>query len=238
MSTERHSIRYGRQTIAFTVERRARRTLEIAVEPDATVVVSAPLGASMKAIAEKVCKRAAWIRRQQNFFSQYQPRTPERRFIAGETHLYLGRQYRLKVIPHVEAGVKLTRGFVLVQSKEPDRAERTRHLVEGWYRSRAHAKFRERLEASLVRFPEPEAFRPYGLIVRRMRQRWGSLSPSLRLVLNRRLIEAPVDAIDYVITHELCHIAEPHHGSAFFALLDRILPDWPSRKESLERRMA
>ena len=72
-----------------------------------------------------------------------------------------------------------------------------------------------------------------------MRQRWGSLSPSSRLLLNRRLIEAPVDAIDYVITHELCHIAVNRITDAgFFALLDRILPDWPRRKERLERRMA
>lgn len=238
MSTERHAIRYGRQTIAFNVERRARRTLEIAVEPDATVVVSAPLGASLEAIAEKVCRRAAWICRQQDFFSQYQPRTPERRFVAGETHLYLGRQYRLKVIPNIDRGVKLTRGFIQVHSREPHRAEHTRQLVESWYRARANAKFAERLETSLARFPEPESFRPRGLIVRRMRRRWGSLSPSSRLLLNRRLIEAPVDAIDYVITHELCHIAEPHHGPGFFALLDRVLPDWPRRKERLERRLA
>ena len=138
----------------------------------------------------------------------------------------------------MQASVKLTRGFIVVQSREPDRAERTRELVEGWYRARARAKFAERLEVSLARFPEPELFRPRGLIVRRMRQRWGSLSPSSRLLLNRRLIEAPVDAIDYVITHELCHIAEPHHAAAFFALLDRILLDWPHRKERLERRMA
>ena len=207
MKAERHHIRYGRQTIEFTVVRRERRTLEIAVEPDATVVVAAPRDTSMEAIAERVGKRAAWVRRQQRFFSQYLPRTPERRFVAGETHLYLGRQYRLKVVPHMQASVKLTRGFIVVQSREPDRAERTSELVEGWYRARAQIKFAERLEMSLMRFPEPELFRPRGLIVRRMRQRWGSLSPSSRLLLNRRLIEAPVDAIDYVITHELCHIA-------------------------------
>ncbi|WP_423210480.1 M48 family metallopeptidase [Paracoccus yeei] len=39
------------------------------------------------------------------------------------------------------------------------------------------------------------------------------MSPAGRLLLNRRLVQAPVDAIDYVITHELCHVAEPHHGS-------------------------
>ena len=238
MKAERHHIRCGGQVMEFTVMRRERKTLEIAVEPDATVVVTAPHDASMEAIAEKVNKRAAWVRRQQQFFSQYQPRTPERRFVAGETHLYLGRQYRLKVVPHAQASVKLTRGFFVVQSREPNRAERTRELVEGWYRTRAHAKFAERLEVNLARFPKPESFRPSGLIVRRMRQRWGSLSPSLRLLLNRRLIEAPIDAIDYVITHELCHIAEPHHGTGFFTLLDHVLPDWPRRKERLERRMA
>jgi hypothetical protein len=64
------------------------------------------------------------------------------------------------------------------------------------------------------------------------------MSPSNRLVLNARLIEAPVDAIDYVITHELCHIEHPHHGSAFIDLLSSVMPDWERRKKVLERTMA
>jgi len=166
------------------------------------------------------------------------PRTPARRFLPGETHLYLGRQYRLKVVRHIQAEEKLIRGFIVVQSHRPDRPEVTRALVDSWYRKRARTKFAERLEAALGRFPKPETFRPRGLIVRQLRQRWGSMSPAGRLLLNRRLIEAPLDAIDYVITHELCHIAEPHHGRRFFELLDRTMPDWPKRKERLERVMA
>ncbi len=238
MRAERHRVRYGAQTIEFAVVRRQRTTLEIGVEPDATVVVAAPLDAPLEAIADKVRKRAAWVRRQQRFFARYLPQTPERRFVAGETHRYLGRRYRLKVRAHARATVRLTRGFILVHSREPDRAEVTRRLVEGWYRGRAQVKFAERLAVNLARFPDPESVRPQGLIVRQLRRRWGSMSPTSRLLLNRRLIEAPVDAIDYVITHELCHIAEPHHGPAFFGLLDRVLPDWPRRKERLERCMA
>ena len=71
-----------------------------------------------------------------------------------------------------------------------------------------------------------------------MKQRWGSMSATHGLVLNLRLIEAPVEAIAYVITHELCHIAEPHHGRAFFDLLERVMPDWERRKQRLERIMA
>ncbi|MEO5375310.1 MAG: M48 family metallopeptidase [Alphaproteobacteria bacterium] len=238
MTTERYSIQYGEHAIEFVVVRRDRRTLEIAVEPDATVVIAAPLNATVADIEAKVRKRAAWVRRQQRDFFQYLPRTPERQYVAGETHLYLGRQYRLKVVPHIQAKVVLVRGFILVQTHYPAKTEITRELVENWYRERAHAKFAERLEVNLLRFPEPDRFRPKGLIVRQFQQRWGAMSPAGRLLLNRRLIEAPIDSIDYVITHELCHMAEPHHGPAFFELLNRILPDWQKRKERLELRMA
>ena len=238
MKAERYSVQYGEHRIEFSVVRRKRTTLEIAVEPDASVVVAAPLNASLVTIEEKVRKRAAWIRRQQRYFIQFLPRTPDRQYVAGETHLYLGRQYRLKVMTHVQATVKLARGFIVVQTHRPDRPEITRELVEHWYRGRAHVKFAERLEINLLRFPSPDDFRPKGLIVRQLRQRWGSMSPKCRLLLNRRLIEAPIDAIDYVITHELCHIAVPHHGPEFFELLDRVLPDWPKRKHRLEQRMA
>ncbi len=238
MSTEQHRLMVGSQVIDYVITRRQRKTLEIAVEPNATVVVAAPLDASLDAIEMRLRRRAAWIMRQQRYFTQFLPRTPERRFISGETHLYLGRQYRLKVVPHVQETVKLLRGFIVVQTHRPCRAEITHELVEAWYRARAHIKFAERIEFNLGRFPDPEAFRPRGLIVRQIRQRWGSMSPAGRLLLNRRLIEAPVDAIDYVITHELYHIAEPHHGAAFYELLDRVLPDWERRKQRLESIMA
>ena len=235
---ERHYVDYGKHRIRFSVVRRERTTLEIAVEPDASVVVAAPRDAPIEVIAEKVRKRAAWVRRQQGFFEQYLPRTPERRYVAGETHLYLGRQYRLRVIQDTRPSVRMIRGFLVVRSREPKRREVTRRLVERWYRDRARTKFEERLSLSLTRFPDPEAVRPRGLIVRRLERRWGSLSPSGRIVLNRRLIEAPVDAIDYVITHELCHTTEPHHGEAFYRLLDRVMPDWRQRKARLEQHMA
>lgn len=235
---EQREVQYGTHIIPFSVRRRDRKTLEIAVEPDASVVVIAPLKTPAEAIDARVRKRAAWILRQQRYFTQFLPRTPARRFLPGETHRYLGRQYRLKFVSGDKEVVKLLRGFIVVQTPTPPAIETVKELVEGWYRTRAHLKFTERLEANLSRFPRPEQHRPNGLIIRHMRQRWGSMSPNSRLLLNLRLIEAPPDAIDYVITHELCHVAEPNHGKAFFDLLTRVLPDWPHRKDRLERAMA
>jgi hypothetical protein len=238
MISQSCQIEYGTQSIEFEVVRRNRKTLEITVEPDMSVVVAAPLDAPIEAIKAKVRRKAPWVRRQQRFFAQFLPRTPERFFIAGETHLYLGRQYRLKVVHDIQKDVKLTRGFIVVRTHFPNRPDVTRELVEEWYKARAAIKFAERLELNLKRFPDPDSFRPNRLMVKELAQRWGSMSPTKRLLLNRRLIWASVDTIDYVITHELCHIAEPHHGSSFFSLLGRVMPDWEKRKGKLERLMA
>ena len=71
------------------------------------------------------------------------------------------------------------------------------------------------------------------LAVRVMRSRWGSCSPSGRITLNVKLIQMPTAHIDYVIYHELCHLAEPSHNARYYELLDRVLSDWRERRQRL-----
>ena len=72
--------------------------------------------------------------------------TPPRLYVAGETYFYLGRQYRLKIVPDTRRTVKLLRGSIVVLSDKPNQSEVTRNLLNNWYRDRAHLKFAERLE--------------------------------------------------------------------------------------------
>ncbi len=238
MTRKTFSVPYGSEKIDFRLQRRQRKTLAISVDPDALVEVIAPLEAPLEKILEKVRKRGAWIRRQQRYFIQFQPRTPERLYIGGETHLYLGRQYKLKVVEHIQQRVKLSRGQLTVQSSRPRNPDVTKALVEQWYRDRAREKFRERLALCQLRFPNPDDMEPKGLTTMHLRQRWGSMTRSGRLILNLALIQASTDAIDYVITHELCHLRHHNHGSEFFHLLDQAMPDWDARKRKLERQLA
>jgi hypothetical protein len=238
MSHEMGTVLYGTHILNYTLRRRGRATLEIAVEPDATITITAPTDVTVEAIETKIRKRASWILKQQRYFGQFLPRAREKTFVSGETHLYLGRQYRLRISVGLRSQIKLSRGFLEISSTRPDNRDFTRALLDAWYLERAHAKYRERLEISLEKFPDGEKFRPTGLIIRQLEMRWGSMSPAGRLMLNKRLIQAPLDAIDYVITHELCHIAEPNHGPSFYAFLDQVMPDWHRRKEKLERVLA
>lgn len=238
MNAQCLTLPYGEELIEFQLERRVRKTLSISVRPDLAVEVVAPVDAPLERIYEKLRRRAPWIRKQLSFFAQFQPRMPERRYVSGETHLYLGRQYKLKVVPHIQQHVKLHRGQLVIQSLKPRQAENTKAMVEDWYAQRARLKFHERLEICLSRFPQSKAFQPNSLMIRRLSQRWGSMTPARTLVLNRSLIRASVDAIDYVITHELCHIPFGNHGADFYKLLDRVMPDWEKRKLKLERQLA
>lgn len=90
-------LRYSGLAIPFRVQFRERKNLAITVRPEMTLEVFAPNGAALDQVLGKVEKRAKWIVRQWRFFEQYRPPQPDRRYVSGETHVYLGRQYRLKV---------------------------------------------------------------------------------------------------------------------------------------------
>lgn len=235
MMSEQHSVMYGRDSINFSLLRRERKSLEISVYPDMSVEVVAPFNAAYEKIFERVKRRSSWIKRQIRFFEQFHPRQPDRCYLSGETHLYLGRQHKLKVIQHIQKAVKLERGMLLVQTHYPERPDMTRQLLEEWYFERAKAKFNERLTICLANLPDSEFFKPKSILVRQMVSRWGSMTPTGTLVLNRQLIKAPLPSIDYVIVHELCHIKHPDHSSDFYNFLERIMPDWEKRKLKLER---
>ncbi|MDP2229019.1 MAG: SprT family zinc-dependent metalloprotease [Moraxellaceae bacterium] len=225
-------LTYGADTIRYEVCFLAsRQTLTIEVHPDSRVLVRAPLGCPEALVAERVQKRAPWIWRQLAEFERYRPRTPARQYINGESHLYLGRQYRLKLVPGDAATVKLTRGQLLVTLPGEPEPQRVKALLHRWYLDRARAVFTEVLDANLLNFRGIEQPR---LIVRAMQSRWGSLSRTGSMTLNVNLVRAPRPCIEYVVTHELCHIKHRDHDARFFKLLGQVMPDWEQRKQRLE----
>lgn len=227
-----HEFAYGLETIRYQVQWMAtRRTLGIEVHPDQRVVVRAPVGCAEDVIAARVKHRAAWISRQIAEFKRYNPRTPPRQFVSGETHLYLGRQYRLKVKVGETPSVRMVRGQLIVTLLEGGSPDRIKTMLHRWYLDNARLVFAEMLEQCLLRFNSHERPR---LIVRTMQSRWGSLSRAGSMTLNVNLVRGSRACIEYVITHELCHLVHRDHDASFYRLLGRVMPDWEQRKQLLE----
>lgn len=231
------TIVYGTQRISYRILPSNRKSLSIEVYPDSSVVVRSPRDASLDEVHGKVSRRARWIIKQQQYFRQFEPRTPPRYFVSGETHLYLGKQYRLKVVSAEQDTVKLLRGYFLVTVKGPPDADRTKNLLQAWYAEKASSMFQAGFERCWPSF-EPLGYDKPRLRIRLMKKRWGSLSAAGNLSLSTDLIRAPRECIEYVITHELCHLHCRDHNAGFYHLLEKILPDWQRCKQRLELALA
>ena len=118
----------------------------------------------------------------------------------------------------------------------PEQLPHIKRLMDDWYAEKAAIKFRESFDHCWLRFQKVAKGRPR-ISVRQMKKRWGSLSHNGLLTLNTDLIRAPKACIDYVITHELCHLKHHNHGPNFYRLLEKMMPDWERRKSQLELSM-
>lgn len=215
------------------LRRSNRKTLAISVHPDGRLELVAPGEATLPDILKKVEKRRSWIEAQRQAFAKMNAVRPAPRYVSGATQRYLGRQYRLKVSVGEEARVVLRGGYLHVQVRERSE-ESIKKALDGWFRRLAHDQFSKRLAkwsdwCRQRHLPEPR------LRLRRMAKRWGSALPDGTICLNPALIHASSACVDYVITHEICHLKHPDHGPEFYGLLRQLLPDWKNLKARLER---
>jgi predicted metal-dependent hydrolase len=227
-------LQFGSKRIEFHLSYSDRKTLGIKVTPDLSVTVTAPVGTSLEKVKEKLRKRAPWIIKQQGYFLTFQPKTPPRKYVSGETHLYLGRQYRLKIIADNEESVKLKGQFLEVVTTDKTKI---RNLVINWYHNHAKEKFDAIAQPLIEKFRKYDV-EPTSLILRNMPSRWGSCTPKGKIILNPELIKAPKACIEYVIIHELCHLVYRDHTKKFLELQNREMPDWARWKLKLEKLLA
>lgn len=227
-----HSITYGESIIPFQISFSARKSLEIAVHPDKSIFVKAPIGTHIDEIEVRIKKRARWIKRQIHYFDQFDPRTPARKYVGGETHLYLGKKYRLKISQAENNSVCLKNGYFLIDTKNTE-PEQIKVLLNKWYREKAQMHLHNIFNECWEKFKNKDHPQPSCKIMA-LEKRWGSLSKAGTLSLNVQLIKTPKECIEYVIIHELCHLVYHNHSRDFFKFLEASLPDWMQRKYKLE----
>lgn len=239
--TELRIFTFGSREITYELMYRDRKSLGIRVYPDCRVQVIAPLQTTETAIKDKLKSKAPWILKQQDDFLSYHPLTPPRKYLNGETHLYLGRQYRLTIT--IDQGikediVKLIKGRILISTSKETK-DHLENVMDKWYRLKALDWFDRLLVVCQDKFPKKHqlAIANCKLSIQQMATRWGSCTPKGKIILNPELIKAPKGCIEYVIIHELCHLIHHNHTKAFYDLQDIIMPDWKKWKERLEKQL-
>jgi hypothetical protein len=230
MNIERRHIVVG--GLPVQVVRKAIKNLHLGVyPPNGRVRVAAPLQVSDSAVGRAVIGKLGWIKRQRARFDA-QARESAREMVSGESHYFLGRRYRLRVIEHNGAGrVELrNRGILeLYVRQQTDQRERER-ILQRWYRQH----LRELIPPLLTKWAAVLGVQPADWGIKRMKTKWGACNADARRIwLNLELAKKPVQCLEYLVVHELMHLIERHHNDRFVSLMDRHLPNWRSRRQEL-----
>ena len=204
--------------------RSKRKTLALTVELDGTLTVRAPLRMKDADIYHFIATKANWIERRQAKIRE-EAVTPHQ-YVDGETFWYLGREIPLRIIPEGKPALVMDGSFKLTKSAQPKAGT----VFIAWYRNQARAVLSGRVEF----FARKYGFKVKKIRISLARTRWGSCSLKETLSFTWRLVMAPLEVIDYVVVHELCHLNEMNHSKAFWARVEAILPDYKQRRKWLK----
>ncbi|MFH0968528.1 MAG: SprT family zinc-dependent metalloprotease [Methanobacteriota archaeon] len=222
----------GRQIpYRIQVSNRAKRII-VKITADKSVVVVIPAGTDATRIHRFIQEKADWIDEKVNLSKK--PAAPTRLFQDGELIPLLGNDVCLSVITGVaKPGILLKEGVIKVSIPDgtADLAKRQviRQLLELLLRKTIHEVSNPLIQLWSSRLGISMPMVKYG----NQKTRWG-VCTSKGIILNIRLAMAPVDLIEYVVVHELCHIIHHNHSKKFWGLVGQMLPDYPEKLARLK----
>lgn len=217
------------ENINIIVKRTERKkTLSIFIERDGKVRVLAPKTATKEKIEEIIISKQAAI------FSRLAKRKElnegfvKRRFVNGQSYLYLGRNYKLNIVTNQDVPLKISRGMFCLSKKYIKEADK--HF-RNFYKARGLEKIGERMKLIEDKF----RLKPTTVKVLELKNRWASWTPKNSLNFHWKCAMAPVSVLDYIITHEMVHLKYPNHSSEFWNELDKKMPNFREQEEWLKK---
>ena len=212
-------------TFSPKIIRSKRKTIALVVQPNGELLVRAPQRATRRQIDDMLQKHADWIAKKQAEAKVKQVAKPSRLFAEGEKFFFLGEQYSLAFVKG--KALRLDGKFQLGNAAQAD----VKVLFEKWYKKEARHIFNERVAL----YAKKHGFDVKQVKLSSARTRWGSCSSKGYINLTWRLVMAPLEIIDYVVVHELCHLREANHSQAFWTQVGAIMPDYKTRRKWLRQ---
>ncbi len=235
-TTVMRSIQAEGRRITYQLEYKPVKNINLRVRKDGSVYVSANKLVALTEVDTFVQSKGNFILRAIDRFAEIERLKPQpKQYVSGETFYLQGRGLRLHVTQGAKDTVSSDGVYIHLSVKNPDDITRRKQLV-----TRFLDKECKRIFSAVLDDLYP-VFQKYGIAmptlrIRDMDTRWGSCLPKKGIVtLNKRLVEAPRNCIEYVAMHELCHFTHPNHSKQFYAFLSMLMPDWKERKALLDK---
>lgn len=218
----------------YLIKRQRRKSIALHVLADGSVELRAPKWVAERELIAFIEQRTAWIVEQRIKRLHTLSQIPG--FITGQQHYFLGQRYPITVLQGAAKQSALINGSLCLYVRDTSSAELVEAALQFFYRQQASVLFEQRMDHCYGQFPMDDlTYKPRPeLKLRKMRRRWGSCSSKGLVTLNTQLMKMPLECIDYVITHELCHLWVFNHSKAFYQLLARAMPQWRQCEQIIE----
>jgi predicted metal-dependent hydrolase len=229
MNTEKRLITV--KGLSVQVVRKGIKNLHLGVyPPNGRVRVAVPLKVNDAAVRLALVGKLGWIKRQRVKF-ETQPRQSKREIVSGESHYFLGRRYRLSVIPQDGAPkVLIRKKFIELHVRRGTNVRQRERVLRRWYRQ----QLKEMIPPLVEKWQEILGVRLDEWGIKKMKTRWGTCNPDARRIwLNLELAKKPSQCLEYILVHELTHLAERHHNDRFVSMMNRHLPNWRQNRQVL-----
>lgn len=217
--------------IVIAVSRKTVKHVHLSVHPpDGHVTLVAPTETRLEVARAYAISKLGWIRdRQEKLLAQ--ARETPRQFVERESHYLWGRRYLLSVIEKdTKPGVTLDHRRITLTVRPGSNLAKREAVMQEWHRAVLHEtvpevirKWEAKLGVKVARY-----------FLQRMKTKWGACnSRAGNIRLNTELVKKPKDLMEYVVVHEMLHLAEPTHNERFVALLDQHYPTWREARAEL-----
>ncbi|MBL8480774.1 MAG: M48 family metallopeptidase [Rhodocyclaceae bacterium] len=221
------SITLGDQTLVYRLRRSQRRSIGLRIGDDG-LTVSAPHWVGQADIDRALIEKGRWILRK---LHEWRARTvaPQAHWQMGARLAYLGQP--LLLVPGSARSVQCAHGELRLPLPADAPAARVHACACAWLRTEALLTFHARTD----RLATAHGLKPLRIVLSAASTLWGSCTARGVVRLNWRLIHHPLHLIDYVIAHELAHLAEMNHSPAFWAQVARMDPDYAAARAELRK---
>jgi predicted metal-dependent hydrolase len=222
-STVKQVYQYGNQSIEYDVIKSKRvKTSEIIVDEN-RIVIRTPSNKPQLEIDKMVERKARWILDKQKEYRTRQKEINRPAFESGSTLPYLGRNYSLEVSENYQGypDLRFQSGkFVFLFRDNESSRNRIKVLYEEWLERKANIIFNKKVKEYSTELNVDVK----KLVIKKLKDRWGSITKAGVISLNLNLLKAPSEVIDYIIIHELCHVRIRSHSHHFWNQIKMIMP--------------
>jgi predicted metal-dependent hydrolase len=223
----------GRKVV-YELEWKNVKNINLRIRFDCSVYVSANDNTLIKTIEDFLHDKSAYILSALDKYAKISKKAESKHsYVTGEKFRYLGKNLRL-VVKKGKRGISSDGECLTLSVRNVKDTALKERLIKKWYYAQCWEVSVEIMNEIYPVFKKYNFAMPK-LTLRNMVSRWGSCRPKRGLItLNKRLIEAPRNAFEYVVMHEFIHFLYPNHSRDFYGMLSRLMPDWKGRKKLLE----